>query len=349
MCTFLRDIATYAEVQAAGLSVGARFNRLLLSAGANASDAAAQRDAIAKAKEAPKSKQVHDHRCEELLRRRATLASMVLTIDPAHSEMQKAIHTLLMRLIVELKCEIVEVVPADETAPSLVAAMVAAQVVHPIVLSVRRQNAKSSTAWSRDPSNPLGLCVTTRETVFVDCALQDDRFNLPYAIGEISQVYVPIFSYKRLRLSELMSLSAAQISSRMKLNAAGTTLQGNLEEENGGSRLIGVLRCANKFSATSSRAGLAFESDDARCVASFASLIAERTADELRKDLEVLKLQRATRRFLKLASSENEAELAPVAAPVAERLGALEVDAVYKPLGAQPSTCVATAVVVKLA
>merc|ERR1711935_369762 len=111
-------------------------------------------------------------------------------------------------------------------------------------MGVRRQNAKSSTAWSRDPSNPLGLCVTTRETVFVDCALQDDRFNLPYAIGEISQVYVPIFSYKRLRLSELMSLSAAQISSRMKLNAAGTTLQGNLEEENGSSRLIGVLRCA---------------------------------------------------------------------------------------------------------
>ena len=293
MCTFLRDIATYAEVQAAGLSVGARFNRLLLSAGANASDAAAQRDAIAKAKEAPKSKQVHDHRCEELLRRRATLASMVLTIDPAHSEMQKAIHTLLMRLIVELKCEIVEVVPADETAPSLVAA----QVVHPSVLSVRRQNDTSSTAWNRDPSNPLGLCVTTRETVFVDCALQDDRFNLPYAIGEISQVYVPIFSYKRLRLSELMSLSAAQISSLMKVNSAGTTAQGNPEEEHGGVRLIGVLRCANKFSRTSSRAGFAFEADDARCVASFASLIAERTADELRKDLEVLKLQRATRRF----------------------------------------------------
>lgn len=344
MCTFLRDIAAYAEVQAAGLSVGVRVNKLLISAGVNASDAAAQRDAIAKAKEAPKSKQKGDAADEELLSKRSTLTDMVLTIDPAHSEMQKAIHTLLMRLIVELKCEIVEVVPADETAPSLVAA----QVVHPSVMSVRRQNLKSSTAWNRDPSNPLGLCVTTRETVFVDCALQDDRFNLPYAIGEISQVYVPIFSYKRLRLSELMSLSAAQISSLMKVNSAGTTAQGNPEEEKGGVRLIGVLRCANKFSRTSSRAGFAFEADDARCVASFASLIAERTADELRKDLEVLKLQRAARRFRKLEELRNKAELAP-AAPVAKRLGALEVDAVVKPAGAPPAACVATAVVVKRA
>ena len=288
MYTFLRDITAYATVQAAGLSFGVRVKKMLLvSAGESRVTAQAQRDAVAEAEKAPKKPKRRFVVVQQMKVQRLGATMANLKIDPLVSEMQKATRTLLVRLLVELKCEMVEVVPAsDDKVPLLVAS----QLVHPSVQSVRRNKVLASgAAWSNDLCNPLGLCAISRETVFVDCALQDGRFSLPYAIGEISQMYVPIFAYKRFRWSDIIASAV--------IRASPQTPQGSSPgfKQRGSPRLLGVLRCVNKFSATSSRAGFAFEAEDAQCVASFASLIAELAGDAARFDKELVKIQRAVR------------------------------------------------------
>tara|TARA_B110001452_G_scaffold196118_1_gene166099 strand:- start:4103 stop:8938 length:4836 start_codon:yes stop_codon:yes gene_type:complete len=61
-------------------------------------------------------------------------------------------------------------------------------------------------------------------------------------------------------------------------------------------KLLGVLRCSNKFAASSSRAGYTFPEADAAIVALFASLIAEVAAKELLLEEMVVKVQRSWRR-----------------------------------------------------
>lgn len=297
MYAFLRDIGAYAKARVARLSSGGRIKKMLLPAATDRNILQAQRQAVAEAEKArkrqPKAKPSSTSSTADVasdtesrrsapigssLQRSSAMAHMINLIDPLTEQMQKATAGILVRLIMQLRCELVEVVPAaDATAPLLIAA----QVLHPHVQSKRRKNA--GTSWSKDPSSPLGLCALNQETVYVDCALRDSRFSLPYAVGEISHIYVPILEYRRWRVSDVVR--------------AATMQKGNSEvQKNDAPRLLGVLRCANKFSDTSSRAGYAFTSDDERCTKQFASLVAELAADGARMVEEVKKVQRAVRR-----------------------------------------------------
>merc|ERR1712046_418474 len=119
---------------------------------------------------------------------------------------------------------------------------------------------KATVAWSDDPSTPIGLCIRDRKIVFVDVGFADQRFNLSFKAGEISQMFVPVFETFRdeFRASALREGKAGGIK--------------GLSEEEDSTKLIGVFRCVNKFRPPGSRSGDPFHEEDQPPAATFASL-----------------------------------------------------------------------------
>lgn len=211
----------------------------------------------------------------------------VVTHDIMHAgaiKLGKDTQQLLERLLTELRCEMVEVVAAPTKNDPTKQRLVSTAAVHPSAVVVRRYH--KSRPWSEVESTPVGLCAAKRETVQVenghftcDAPVENGRyttrmegeFALPYDVCEISQLCVPIFEFQQNTM--------ANVTTRASQARASTT---KLETVDGAERkLLGVLRCHNKYASSSSRAGFAFLDSDASLVRLFASLIAEQAAKEV--------------------------------------------------------------------
>ena len=129
------------------------------------------------------------------------------------------------------------------------------------------------------------------------CGQKEGRLDLPYDVGEISQLCVPIFEYKRVDMTQTLALA-----------------KGVASETSDERKLLGVLRCVNKFADNSSRAGLAFLEADAETVGLFASLVAELGHQRVYEWQMVTLLQRTARwklRARKISASRKTGSVHP--------------------------------------
>jgi hypothetical protein len=170
--------------------------------------------------------------------------------------------------------------------------LVTAKAVHPSAQYVNRKTKGRTTPWSETESTPVGLCATKREVAFIEnghftCSggMEGD-LALQFKVGEISQMCVPIFEFQRRSMPEMIK-HARRMAGTAEVETAGCS-QG---------KLLGVLRCLNKYAASSSRAGQSFLASDAALASLFASLIAEQAALEVRRIDMAVKVQQAYRSF----------------------------------------------------
>ena len=222
----------------------------------------------------------------------ATLFDIGLKEQPPPKQ-EPRIRDQLKELNSILNCEMVELVPApvtDRGGPCLPAREV---LIHEHVCAdpLRLRLSLEPTAWSADPATPMGLCVSQRKAIRVDVGFTDDRFQLPFRLGEISQLIVPIFATE-----------------------SKTTFQSLSRDIRHEQPLIGVIRCVNKFPNNhpfDSRSGFKFREEDEDSTSTYARIFGQYATNAARFKSNVKLLQRATRTYLlrKAKNSQPKLEL----------------------------------------
>ena len=296
---FLEDIMAFAKKQKMRLPLSLRLKKRFLIDSTGRATADSNRAALLNATEQgePESVRTQSGRIHEKV--------SVKQIIGDTNAVESGITLLLERLLAQLRCEMAEVIVAPtaggaKSDPSK-GELASAVAVHASAQFVRRKR-NGRAVWSTAESTPVGLCTSTGDAVYVvdgyfTCGQQEGRLDLPYDVGEISQLCVPIFEYKRVDMTQTLALA-----------------KGVASETSDERKLLGVLRCVNKFADNSSRAGLAFLEADAETVGLFASLVAELGHQRVYEWQMVTLLQRTARwklRARKFSASRKTGSVHP--------------------------------------